>query len=289
MHFLPLLLAFTTFILWGTGDIFGTLSSRKIGAMTTTYWVSILGIFIFAPLAYFHKDELLNISFPIFISIILVGALDVIGNYAFNKASSLGKASLNGTLAGSFAAITTLLSVIFLHESLTKYQALAIILIFAGIIFATLKFSELKNSEFLHDKGIKWALVSMICWGIFFTLIKLLIIKVGWFWPIYIPFFLFPIYHLSTMNKVKTKIELRWSLLFIAILLSALMLRSGDMLYNISLSQSQSSLTAPIAGSYPILYSVLAFYVFKEKLSKQQIFGISCTLLGIIALSFFSV
>jgi len=48
------------------------------------------------------------------------------------------------------------------------------------------------------------------------------------------------------------------------------------------------SVVAPIAGANPTLFVLLAFFVFKDRLTKQQILGIVLTLLGIVWLSFLS-
>lgn len=287
MMFNPIFIALITFFVWGVGDIFGTVASRKIGAAKTTLWVSVCGIIFFAPVALLHISDLRNLSISLFILMIVFGAFDVFGNFAFNRATQLSTASLTGTLAASFATVTTILSVIFLHDSLNIMQTISIIFIFFGIILATLKFSEIKNSHIFHDPGIKWALASMISWGIFFTFIKLIVQRVGWFWPIYIPFFFFPIFYRWRDNSNLPNQKKLW-LIILPLCGSALLLRSGDMLFNIGITHSQTAIFAPIAGSYPILYSLLAYYVFKEQLSKQQVCGITCTLIGITALAYFS-
>lgn len=58
--------------------------------------------------------------------------------------------------------------------------------------------------------------------------------------------------------------------------------------YNVGVSKGFTSIVAPIAGSYPTLFVVLAFIVFKVKLTKQQLFGIVVSILGIVMLSILS-
>ena len=141
----PILIAFITFFVWGVGDIFGTIASRKVGASKTTFWVSIFGILLFSPLTISRRTDLNNLTIKLLILILVLGVFDVFGNFAFNRATQLSNASLTGTLAASFVAVTTILSVIFLHESLSAIQTASIVLIFIGIILTTLKFYEIKK------------------------------------------------------------------------------------------------------------------------------------------------
>lgn len=57
----------------------------------------------------------------------------------------------------------------------------------------------------------------------------------------------------------------------------------------IGISKSSVAVIVPIAGSSPTLFALLAFFVFKESITKQQILGIVTTLVGIVFLSIFSI
>ncbi len=72
---------------------------------------------------------------------------------------------------------------------------------------------------------------------------------------------------------------------FIAILLSAFLLRSGDFLLNYGLNTGNSAIIAPIAGSYPTFFAILAFFVFRDPITRQQVVGVVITLAGILLLN----
>lgn len=71
-------------------------------------------------------------------------------------------------------------------------------------------------------------------------------------------------------------------------LTNALLLTVALFAFNFALANGLTAVVAPIASSYPVLFAVLAYFVFKDRLSKQQIVGVVITLLGIVTLSFFS-
>ena len=74
----------------------------------------------------------------------------------------------------------------------------------------------------------------------------------------------------------------------IFMLLNGIILTAGGFAYNIAASRGFLSVVAPIASSYPVLFAVLAYFVFKDRLTKQQIVGVIITLLGIVSLSLMS-
>lgn len=68
-------------------------------------------------------------------------------------------------------------------------------------------------------------------------------------------------------------------------LINALLLTAALFSFNIALDKGLTAIVVPIASSYPALFAILAYYVFKDRLSKQQVLGVITTLIGIVVLS----
>ena len=127
--------------------------------------------------------------------------------------------------------------------------------------------------------------MAMILWGIYFTFIRIPIRQVGWFWPSYFAMLGVPIIWIYMLvRRIKLEKLPNSKITFLS-LLNALLLTGGTFSYNFAVMSGQTSIVAPIAGSYPVLFVVLAYFVFKDRLNKQQIFGIVTTLTGIVLLS----
>jgi uncharacterized membrane protein len=58
--------------------------------------------------------------------------------------------------------------------------------------------------------------------------------------------------------------------------------------FNYALVTGQNAVVSPLSSSYPALFAILAYFIFKDRLTKQQIIGIIVTLSGVIALSIVS-
>ena len=55
--------------------------------------------------------------------------------------------------------------------------------------------------------------------------------------------------------------------------------------YNIGISSGYTSIVAPIAASYPVLFVILSSWYFREPLFRRQVVGIATSLVGIVALT----
>lgn len=210
------------------------------------------------------------------------------GDIMFCEALIVGNPSIVGTVAASFSAVVAVFSIIFLKETISLSQCIGIAIIFTGVILSSLDFNQLKQGKIFKDKGVFFAVIVMFCWGIYFTFVKIPVKQIGWFWPNYIVFACVPLFYLYIkLKKIKLQ-KPNYKNAFVPVMLSALLLRTAEFTYNVAIDKGLSAIVAPIAGSYPILFAPLAYFFFKDKVTKQQIAGAVTTIIGIIFLSFIS-
>lgn len=283
-----IIFALISYFGWGVGDIFGTISARKIGAYQTAFFREALAILIFIFFAPFFLDSLYNFTLELLLLNIVLGIIGTVGVVAFYEGVSVGNAAIVGTVGSSFIAVVVILSILFLKESASFYQMLAIFIIFAGLSLAGWNFRQLK-SGFIKDRGIVFGLITMLSWGIYFTFIKILIEAVGWYWPAIISLIVsVPIIFLF-MKARKIKMVRPAQSALPALFLNAIFLTVAELSYSLAVSKGLVIVVAPIAGSYPSLFVIMAFIIFKDPIKRHQIIGIITTLLGIVLLSFLSV
>jgi len=273
---------------WGVGDVFITIASRKIGNGLTTFWWLTFNLIL----------SLLYLPFapPItnwgMVALALVmGLVGVVSVLWYFRALEIGNASLVGTIAGSFAMITVPLSVILFGEQLVPQQIVGIILILFGLVMATLKkeaIKEIKTGKVFSDPGVGLALVVMLIWGVYWTLIRIPVETLGWYWagiPTYFYFMLLPIIGVVKGNLLQ---PLRKKGALPTLIIATLLTLWGNYSFNIGITYGYSSLVAPVAGASPVLFVILSRFVFRDKLTTQQKVGIVATLSGIILIAFSS-
>ncbi len=283
----PLVFALISYFAWAVGDIFGTFASRKLGGFSTTVWSLFLRLIIFTLYLPFELAHFKDLTPGLFLIIIAIAIIGLIGFVAFNEGMKVGNPALVGTIAAAFPFITVIISVVLFKEILTIQQIAAISIIFIGITLSSFDLKLLREGEKLH-RGVGLALITMMTWGIWFAFIRIPVGKIGWFLPNYIIYGSFPLVLLFMKIKNIPLLPLTRENAAIPLIVAAFLLGIAELSYNLGITFTQASIIAPIAGAYPTLFVILAFLVFKDPITKQQIAGIVVTLIGIVLLSILS-
>lgn len=282
---MAIIFALVSYLGWSIGDIFGTISARKLNAYSVALWFQIFSLLIMFPLVIFFADQLKFITLPLLVLTLSLGVLSTVALACFYEAFKRSNATLVGTLVSSFAAISVILSIVFLQERVTFFQFSAICLIFFGIVLSTLNFKEIITGKIIKDTGILFAIGAMLLWGVYFAFIKIPVDSIGWFWPAYLSALTFPVILVPIfIGKIKIQ-KPTANKAFFPMILNAFLLSMAALSYNLAIERGLTSVVAPIAGSYPTLFAVLSYFVFKDPLEIREIFGITITLVGIVLLS----
>lgn len=286
---LGIVFALIAFFGWAIGDIFGTFATRRLGSFATSAWGMAAGILTAGLFIPFVHRNIIQFTAEILIINIFLGLVFIIGLICFNEGLRVGNPSVVGTISASFTAVVVVLSIIFLKEQINFNQILAIILIFLGVILSGFDLG-FKKDKGKFRKGIIYALITMISWGVYYAFIKLPVEQIGWFWPQMITLSLFPlIFYFIRKRKGGISIpSYKDSSLFLVVM-NGILVGGGEFAYNFAISHGYVAIVAPIAGSYPVLFVILASLFFKEQITRKQKYGILTTLLGIVFLSILSI
>lgn len=281
--------ALISFIGWGVGDVLVAITARRIEPYSASFWSMFLTVILFSPHALYTTDDLVKLTPQLLLLIIFLAILLVGGILSYRKALRVGNPALVGTIGAAFTAVTTILAVIFFHEYLNILQFSIVSLIFLGLFLSTFDIKEIIKRKVKFDRGIILALISMLTWGVYFAFIKIPVREIGWFWPFYISFMLFPILYIFMRIRSIPLSKPTVNNVFIPLVVSTFIVRVAEFSFSLGISRGFTSIVAPIAGGAPALFVVLAFFIFKDPISRQQIAGIVTTLIGIVLLSVFSV
>lgn len=275
---------------WATGDIFGGLASRKIGAPQTSFLVSIFGMVLFLPGFILESAKLTNLSLGLLLLTIVLSLFWMAGNVILNHGLKVGYPSVVATVGMSFTALVVILNSIFFNNYVGPMQWSAIGVIMVGIFVTgiSVQKDELERKKLL--KSIRLGIACMICWAAFFTFIKIVSDKVGWFIPLYIAIIVSAVFLWIGFKISKQNFSFKTVPLYVfgCTLASALILRASDLILNWSIQNNTVDVVGPIAGASPTLFALLSFFIFKERLKKIQLMGVIVTLVGIVMLAFVS-
>lgn len=280
--------ALLAFFGWGIGDIIIAKTSRKIGGMTTFFWMLFLGtilLSLYIPFA----PKLVDYQMIIFATVI--GFIASMGGLYYFKGFEIGNVSIVGTIANSFGILTAILGILLFGEKLKMLQLIGIVFAGIGLIITSLdirQIMEKKITKLITDKAVIYAFIAMIAWSIYYTLVRIPIEKIGWFWAGYPSYWFFII--LILFKKINRSVLniIKETKLTISVITYTILVTIAFFAFNLGLTYGYTSVVAPIAGSFPVLFVILSRFVFHEPLTRQQKIGIVSTLTGIVMIAFFA-
>jgi len=222
----------------------------------------------------------------VFLGLIIAGASGMIAFIFINKAFKEGKTSINSPIISTWGMITAVLGFVLLGEEVYASKIIALLLIVAGIFTSSLDFSYLaKHRNLALIPGIKWSLLAALSLGISFFTIAYFTGENHWysislftrFWTISTCLVIAKATHKPVFSYFKA-IPL--------LVLLAVIVDTGSMLaINIGYTTSEPGVVSLLTSASPIPTIILSFFILKEKITKQQLFGISMVIGGIILLA----
>ncbi len=291
---LGIILALAAMFAWGINKIFSKkalekLDSYSVTLMSEMFYLLTIAAAVLASAIMF--GGLRAPSVPDLIQIIVIAGIGALGIFFFNKGLKEGLVSIVAPVAASYMVFAVIFSHFIWNENLTILQYAAAGIIFIGVALVSIDFSKLqgKNANKLK-KGIKYALATALMWGIFFTLIKLPIRKLGsinatLFLAIFSTLWLtVPLLSGKTKFSIKSLRKADKKIWFFIILAGSIM-AIGDITNNLAMSAENVSLVVPITASSTLVSVVLAAIFLKEKLKINETIGIILAVIGILMIS----
>ncbi len=271
-------------ISWGTADFFVARSVRKASVFKTFLWSQIIGAVLFIIIfSIFFKFPILSLTT---IGVILISAfLSTIAYLSFYKGLQVGKVSVISPIAACWAVVTVILSIFFLNESLTAIQGIGVALAIIGAILTSFKLHELLKLKLKNAaKGIKYALIAVLGWGIGFVLIDVLVTELKWFLPFFFMKIAVVLYLLLYSGARKSNISFPKNVALFVVIIGVLEV-IAFISYGIGVNSEYTAIVAPIGATFPMTTIILARIFFKERLEINQKWGIVAVLIGLVLLS----
>jgi drug/metabolite transporter (DMT)-like permease len=269
---------------WGISDFFAAKSVRKNSVIKTLVWSQVIGTAILIiSFLFFFRLPMLSLTSLI---LILIGAfLNTIALLGFYKGLQIGTISVISPISAAYSAITVVLCIVFLNEKLNAQQSIGIILAILGTILVSFKFKDLIRLNLKNiSVGVKYGLVAMLGWGIFYVFMKPLVVELGWFLPILLTKMVGLFYLLSYTSIAKKDISFpkNAALLIIGVGIVETM---GFLFVGKGMISEKAAIVALVSSVYPIITIFLARVFFKEMLGLNQKIGVAAVLMGLVLLS----
>ena len=173
--------------LWGLADLGTAVVARRTGSFRTLviaqFAATLLLTFVLFAGAPFGHLGTAAWAVP------LTGAFATLAYFGLYKGLELGPVALVSPITAAYAAVTVILAVVILNETLSPLAAGGAALTIAGVVIATTSPRTLRmkgTDEPFGRHGITYAVVAMLAFGITTFVIGAYSGTTGWFAPVYL-------------------------------------------------------------------------------------------------------
>ena len=208
-----IILGLSAALFWGTADFLVRYSTRIIGTYRTLFYMQFIGLAgLSAFLAASGKFAYLasTVGWQWWILAILTALLNIVSALALYRAFEVGVLAIVSPIAASSTALTVVLAIIS-GEMISRARLLGITAALIGVVLAATHFTPISDTHGAEvssiatldysrrysylallrrgqlTKGVGWALVSAVCYGIDFWLLGIYITPVlGGIMPVWI-------------------------------------------------------------------------------------------------------
>lgn len=285
---LSIALAFSSALIWGTGDFLGGIAARRYGLAQVLLGTATGGLLLGVALSLISGDPFPESKYALMGA--AAGVAGLIGLACFYHALAIGTMSIVAPVSASGAAIPVAWGIAN-GERLSLLGAIATVVLVTGVMLAsrekTAQESVMAPSE-SHTLSVLLALAAAVSFGTVFTLIAESAVE-SIFWP-------------SAILKAST---LCVAVLFIAIQSArgadlGNTPRGGGWLFPISIgffdvtanivfaaaiTHGSIAVASVVSSLYPVTTVLLAYFFLHERLSGSQKFGVALAMAGVAALA----
>ncbi|MEX2274424.1 MAG: DMT family transporter [Actinomycetota bacterium] len=150
---------------WGLSDLCAAVASRRAGSRPVTLLAQIAGLIGFAVLILFVRPSW---DLPAQDVLLLLGSGTFAGvaYFALYRGLELGPIALVSPIASAFSAVTVLLAVVALGESLGGLEIVGICSTLIGVVLSSTDLRRLGVEAKRHRRGIPFGIAAMIGFGV---------------------------------------------------------------------------------------------------------------------------
>lgn len=279
---LSILFGLLSAISWGAGDFTGGLAARKIGAVRTVFYASVVGL-ILVSISTWVTNETVP-TFRIWLIAMAAGAFGATGLILLYAAMSNGTMSI----AAPVSALTAASIPVFVGTLTDGLPKPLTLLGFGFALFAVWMVSQSEGGVkniFTHLADLKLPLLAGICFGGYFVVMHFATDEGSLFWAMtgsrtasVILIFIY-----MWFIRIPYQIEDRTSLP--VIVLNGILDLAGNGFFVVAAQAGRLDVASVLSSLYPGSTVVLAWIFLHERLSRTQWIGIISALIAIILMT----
>ena len=287
--------------------------------------IGLLTLLAFGTIAYLHWHLHLTLTALALSALIgtFTGLCAALGYFAFYRALEIGPIAIVSPITATSSTFTLVLSVLILQERLTLGRMGFVSIVILGLVLASTSLVELrmllrKPGVSLWGQGVRWAIVATLAFGAMDFGIGASASITGWFPPVlWTRIFSILFLILASLWKRQKRLSRAYmtaiptssgktlslslpslediahvryplSTLGLGVLLALIagMLENAAVLtFSFDTRIATTGVTSAIASSSALVVMIFGMIVYRERLAKNQLFGIAMFMIGLILLA----
>lgn len=269
----------------GVADVISAGLTRSLGVLRTVFLLQLIGVVAMTALG-LSTGQLGGLE-PRYWLIMAAMTLLVAGFYlGFFRALQLGPIALVGPIVAAHSVVVALLAVVFLGDSVSRWQIGAMGLTVIGVAIASVDFRALRQGKTVIGLGVVLAIVVCVAAGFWQFALAALSKQIGWFAPVYLTRLMMVSILLPLLVSRR---ELPWRGLDRRLALAVVIVGVVESAALLAFTRgSQIGIVAIVAAAstaYPIVPIIGGIVWYGERLSAVQFGGLALVTLGLFGLT----
>ncbi len=287
---ISVILALTALLIYGLTQVLakrtvGTINSTSMVAVNFLVSVPIYLVFLAATLLFVDYESMK----PEYFVYALIGASTARGGYyIYLEALEKGAVTMVGSVTAAYPAITAVLAITVLGESIGPVNAAGIVVIIASMVGLSYMHGRSSGEHGFSRTALILSIVVLFIWGFGGIFIKLSLsgIPLVAYLAVY-PFILPPIAFAYLRHKKATREVMfpKWSIPVMAAAAVAIFWQFGYFAETGAISTGEAAIVFPLVSAYPIVTILGAHLFLKERLSLVDRVLLICVVIGIVMTS----
>jgi drug/metabolite transporter (DMT)-like permease len=286
-----ILLGISTAVSWAIADIFIAQSTKTVKPLIAAALVNIVGAMLFTLYYLIFIRHPFQVNDAGIILCTLAGFAITLASAFFFMALHKGPVGLVSALSSTYPAVTLILAVAVFGATINTGQGVGFSMVVAGVVTAA--GLHVHKTELSKTGSGAWtALLAALLWGIGYGVLAEGVRLIGWQTASLVQFgvlaaccLLFVVVGWKKGNVSTSK--LKAALKNRAILGAAITQQAGAILLNVGLSNDTTggSIIVALSACYPVLTTIMAYFIFKERIPALALAGGLLAIMGIVVLS----
>lgn len=275
-------------LLWGLADCTAATVSRLTGSFQVVLGFHLISVAALGGIV-LVTGAIDDMAPAEALPVVWVGALGAISYACFYKSLEIGPISIVSPIISAYAAVTLVLAVIVLEESLTAGQTLAVVIVMLGVLLASADLARVHRIERRQAFGIALALVTSIAVGGFVFGSAYYAIDHGWLLPLFLARGFSAVFLVTAAARDRAwrfeGVSSRW-LGLVAVL--ALVDTAGYVAFNLGAERAETSIVSAASAPYAVIPIVAGVLLLRERPGRIQWAGVVAVIAGVVLLGLLS-